>query len=87
MKVTETFLKGCFIIEPTVFGDKRGSFSEIVRSKVSGQVSYSITNPKSIRGNHFHTRKIERFSVIKGKAKVEMRKIGSNHKISFLLNY
>jgi len=26
MKVTETYLKGCFIIEPQVFGDDRGSF-------------------------------------------------------------
>jgi dTDP-4-dehydrorhamnose 3,5-epimerase len=33
MKVTETFLKGCFIIEPKVFGDKRGSFFEIFNKK------------------------------------------------------
>jgi len=26
MKVTETFLKGCFIVESQVFGDERGSF-------------------------------------------------------------
>ena len=26
MKITETFLKGCFVIEPQVFGDERGSF-------------------------------------------------------------
>ncbi|MCI2228615.1 dTDP-4-dehydrorhamnose 3,5-epimerase [Polaribacter sp. MSW13] len=34
MKVTETFLKGCFVIEPTVFGDKRGSFFEVFNQKV-----------------------------------------------------
>jgi len=28
MKVTETKLKGCFIIEPTIFGDERGYFFE-----------------------------------------------------------
>ena len=28
MKVTETKLKGCFIIDPTIFGDKRGYFLE-----------------------------------------------------------
>jgi len=66
--------------------DKRGSFSEIVRTKVSGQVSYSITNPKSIRGNHFHTRKIERFSVIQGKALIQLRKIGTDMKYNFRLN-
>ncbi|WP_299054246.1 dTDP-4-dehydrorhamnose 3,5-epimerase [uncultured Polaribacter sp.] len=29
MKVTETHLKGCFIIEPTIFGDQRGNFFEV----------------------------------------------------------
>ena len=33
MKVTETFLKGCFVIEPTVFGDIRGSFLESFNKK------------------------------------------------------
>ena len=66
--------------------DDRGSFTEILRSKVSGQVSYSITNPESIRGNHFHTRKIERFSVIQGKAQIQLRKIGSNTIHNFKLN-
>ncbi|MDP5230421.1 MAG: dTDP-4-dehydrorhamnose 3,5-epimerase family protein, partial [Cellulophaga sp.] len=28
MKVTETFLKGCFIIEPQIFSDERGYFFE-----------------------------------------------------------
>lgn len=28
MKVTETFLKGCFIIEPTIYRDERGTFME-----------------------------------------------------------
>lgn len=29
MKVTETYLKGCFIIEPRVFEDNRGNFFEV----------------------------------------------------------
>ena len=33
MKVTETNLKGCFIIEPTVFNDERGSFFESFHQK------------------------------------------------------
>ena len=28
MKITETYLRGCFIIEPTIFDDGRGSFFE-----------------------------------------------------------
>jgi len=34
MKVTETHLKGCFIIEPTVFNDGRGSFFESFHQKI-----------------------------------------------------
>ena len=28
MKITQTNLKGCFIIEPQIFGDDRGHFFE-----------------------------------------------------------
>ena len=34
MNVTETHLKGCFVIEPTVFKDKRGSFFEVFNQKL-----------------------------------------------------
>ena len=34
MKVTETYLKGCFIVEPTVFTDGRGNFFESFNQKV-----------------------------------------------------
>ncbi len=66
--------------------DSRGDFSEVVRSNVLGQYSYSITQPGEIRGNHFHTRKIERFVVIQGSALIEIRKIGSDKKITYNLN-
>ena len=48
-----------------------------------GQSSYSTTNSAITRGNHFHTRKIERFSVIKGKAKIQLRKYLTDEIISF----
>ena len=44
-----------------------GSFVEIIRLGVWRTVSFSTTVPGITRGNHFHTRKIERFAVIKGK--------------------
>ncbi len=66
--------------------DERGFFSEIVRAKTQGQFSYSITNSGFTRGNHFHTRKIERFSVIEGSALIELRKIGDNKIYSFVLS-
>jgi UDP-2-acetamido-2,6-beta-L-arabino-hexul-4-ose reductase len=38
------------------------------------------------RGNHYHTRKIERFIVIKGRAVIELRRIGTNKILHFELN-
>ena len=66
--------------------DQRGFFSEIIRTDIGGQFSYSTTLPGITRGNHFHTRKIERFIVIGGKAKISLRKIGSTEVHDYLLD-
>ena len=68
------------------FKDNRGLFSELARAFSEGQTSYSITKQDEVRGNHFHTRKIERFSVIKGKAKIQLREILSEEKSEFILD-
>ena len=65
--------------------DQRGFFSEIIRTDIGGQFSYSTTLPGVTRGNHFHSRKIERFIVISGKAKISLRKIGSTEVNDYLL--
>ena len=36
--------------------------AKILKSKSKGQYSYSTTRPGVTRGDHFHMRKIERFS-------------------------
>jgi len=69
----------------TEHSDDRGSFVEIIRTNTSGQFSYSTTKPGITRGNHFHTRKIERFSVIKGKAKIQLRRIGTDEVIEYIV--
>lgn len=66
--------------------DDRGSFVETVKLNSGGQVSFSTTKPGVTRGNHFHTRKAERFAVIKGKAIIELRRIGTNKKLTFELD-
>ena len=66
--------------------DKRGSFSELIRTNTGGQFSYSTTLPGFTRGNHFHTRKIERFIVIEGKAKISLRKTGCTEVHEYLLD-
>ena len=66
--------------------DNRGSFVETVKLNSGGQVSFSTTVSGITRGNHFHTRKAERFAVIKGKALIELRKIGTDEVLSFKLD-
>ena len=66
--------------------DERGSFVETVKLNSGGQVSFSTTNPGVTRGNHFHTRKAERFAVIKGKAQIQLRRIGTDKVINFDLD-
>jgi UDP-2-acetamido-2,6-beta-L-arabino-hexul-4-ose reductase len=66
--------------------DNRGVFIETVKTSLGGQFSFSTTFPGVTRGNHFHTRKIERFVVIKGKAIIELRRIGTSEKMRFNLN-
>ena len=66
--------------------DNRGSFVETVKLNSGGQVSFSTTVSGITRGNHFHTRKAERFAVIKGKALIELRKIGTDEVLSFELD-
>jgi len=66
--------------------DDRGSFVETIHLEQGGQVSFSTTRPGITRGNHYHTRKIERFAVIRGKAVIQMRRIGSDEVLEYELD-
>lgn len=66
--------------------DDRGTFVELVKLQQGGQISFSTTHPGITRGNHFHTRKIERFAVIKGKALIQLRKYNSSEVLNFDLD-
>lgn len=66
--------------------DNRGDFVEVLKTGIGGQFSFSTTKPGITRGNHFHTRKVERFAVIKGEAIIEIRKINSDEKYEFKLS-
>ena len=79
-------IKNHFPVKFTKHTDPRGSFVEIIRLGIGGQVSFSTTVPGITRGNHFHTRKIERFAVIKGKALIQLRRIGTNEVLDFFLD-
>jgi len=44
MKATETMLKGCFILEPTTFGDSRGHFFESFNERVFNELTGTDTH-------------------------------------------
>lgn len=63
-------------IKLTRHADSRGSFFEIIRSHGgSGQSSFSTTVPGITRGDHFHRRKVERFTVLAGQATIALRRL------------
>lgn len=65
-------------IDLTVHSDNRGGLFEAVRSDGRGQVFVSTTRPGITRGNHFHRRKVERFLVMQGTAKIRLRHVLSD---------
>ncbi len=67
----------------TLHTDPRGSFVETIRLQSGGQVSFSTTHPGITRGEHYHTRKIERFTVIRGRARIRLRRIGTQEILAF----
>jgi UDP-2-acetamido-2,6-beta-L-arabino-hexul-4-ose reductase len=66
--------------------DNRGNLFEIIKTHSQGQIFYSTTYPNMTRGNHYHTRKIERFCVVGGKAIIKLRKINTTEIYEFELN-
>jgi UDP-2-acetamido-2,6-beta-L-arabino-hexul-4-ose reductase len=70
----------------TQHADDRGTFVETLKLGIGGQVSFSTTRPGVTRGNHYHSRKIERFTVIKGQAKIQLRRIGTEKVFKYYLD-
>jgi UDP-2-acetamido-2,6-beta-L-arabino-hexul-4-ose reductase len=58
--------------------DHRGVLFEAVKSQGGGQTFLSWTEPSVTRGNHFHLRKVERFLVLHGEARIRIRRILAN---------
>lgn len=74
---------GHYPVALTLHSDARGSLFEVVKSSGGGQVFMSTTHPGITRGNHFHTRKVERFLVASGEADIRLRKLFDDEVISF----
>lgn len=63
--------------------DERGSFTELVKTNTSGQVSISFSKQGIVRGNHYHHTKMERFIVVKGHAKIKFTHIITKESYEF----
>lgn len=57
------------------YGDQRGVFVEMLKTKDSGQFSFFSAHPGITRGGHYHHSKTEKFLVIKGRARFKFRHI------------
>lgn len=57
------------------YGDNRGVFVEMLKTRDSGQFSFFTAHPGITRGGHYHHSKTEKFLVLKGKARYKFRHI------------
>lgn len=74
-------------VELVKHADPRGSFTEIIRTHGgTGQSSFSTTVPGVLRGGHYHRRKVERFLVLAGEARISMRRLFSDQTFHFDVN-
>ena len=63
--------------------DDRGSFTELIHTQSSGQVSINISKPGITKGQHWHNTKWEFFIVVSGHGLIQERKIGTDDIIEF----
>lgn len=74
-------------IELVNHADARGSFVELIRTHGgNGQSSFSTTVPGIERGGHYHRRKVERFVVLSGQARISVRKLFTSRAVHFEVN-
>ena len=73
--------KVCFDLKMNC--DDRGSFTELLKTEKTGQVSINISKPGITKGQHWHNTKWEFFIVVAGRGLIQERKIGSDEVIEF----
>ena len=66
--------------------DKRGNFSEVLKSKDFGQLSYFTSLNNISRGNHYHNLKCEIFLVVSGRAEYLSKNIFTKREIKTFLS-
>lgn len=62
------------------YGDERGVFSEMLKTKEAGQFSFFTAHPGITRGGHYHHTKNEKFLVVKGQALFKFEHIATGER-------
>jgi UDP-2-acetamido-2,6-beta-L-arabino-hexul-4-ose reductase len=68
----------------TMHADRRGSFTEILKTMDHGQISVNIAHPGITKGNHYHQSKNEKYVVVSGKCEIRLRKVGTDEIVSYV---
>ena len=63
--------------------DRRGSFTELLKTEKCGQFSVNISKPGITKGQHWHNTKWEFFIVVSGHGIIRERKLGTNEVLEF----
>jgi len=66
--------------------DRRGSFTEFIRTPDRGQVSVNISKPGIVKGNHWHHSKNEKFLVVSGKGVIRLRKVDADEVFEYYVS-
>lgn len=74
------------VYTPAGNNDTRGTFTELIKTNNNGQISISITQPRLVRGGHFHHTKIEKIMIIKGNAKITFTNLNDNKTFEFIVS-
>lgn len=75
-----------FSYEIPKYSDERGVFTEMLKTKQSGQFSFFTTLPGVTRGGHYHHSKNEKFLVLKGKALFKFENISTGERYELLVD-
>ena len=65
--------------------DHRGYFTEFLKMGNSGQISYFTIKKGKSRGMHYHNTKVEKFLILKGKAKFKFQNLINNKIKTYIL--
>jgi UDP-2-acetamido-2,6-beta-L-arabino-hexul-4-ose reductase len=66
--------------------DPRGGLAEFIKAAGFGQIFISRTHPGTVRGNHFHQTKTEKFFVLQGDALIRFRHVLEDEVIEYRVN-